>query len=100
MSPIHLLSPPLSAVAILPRFTASQGQSVRREIRETCDRIVKDISERLYENIMSGRMPAGDELLTQNDLVDIKRRVFSIQGLRSEERRVGKECVSTSSSRG
>lgn len=29
---------------------------------------------------MSGKMPNSEELLTQNDLVDIKRRVFSIQG--------------------
>jgi len=40
---------------------------------------VKDISERLYENIISGKMPKSEELLTQQDLVDIKRRVFAIQ---------------------
>lgn len=53
---------------------------MRREIRETCDRIVKDISERLYADIISGKMPKPEELLTQQDLVDIKRRVFAIQG--------------------
>lgn len=53
---------------------------MRREIRETCDRIVKDISERLYAEIISGKMPKPDDLLTQQDLVDIKRRVFAIQG--------------------
>lgn len=52
---------------------------MRREIRETCDRIVKDISERLYESIISGKMPNSEELLNQQDIVDIKRRVFAIQ---------------------
>lgn len=41
---------------------------------------MKDISERLYEDIISGKMPKAEDLLIQQDLVDIKRRVFAIQG--------------------
>uniref|UniRef100_A0A6B2KZL5 Glycogen [starch] synthase n=1 Tax=Arcella intermedia TaxID=1963864 RepID=A0A6B2KZL5_9EUKA len=56
-----------------------EGQSVRREIRETCNRIVKNISSRLYESIMSGNAPPIEELLSVEDMVEIKRRVLSIQ---------------------
>jgi len=56
-----------------------EGQSVRREIRETCNRIVKNISHRFYEQIMSGNMPNVEELLSTEDMVEIKRRVLSIQ---------------------
>jgi len=73
------------AFIIMPGNTNSynvesiKGQSIRREIRETCDRITQDISERLYEDIMAGRIPTGGSLLSTEDFVDLKRRVLSIQ---------------------
>jgi len=73
------------AFIIMPGITNNynvesiEGQSVRREIRETCNRIVKNISGRLYEQIMSGNTPNVEELLSTEDMVEIKRRVLSIQ---------------------
>jgi len=72
------------AFIIMPGDTNSynvesiKGQSIRREILETCDRITKDISERMYEQIMQGKIPDQESLLSTEDLVDLKRRVLSI----------------------
>jgi len=72
------------AFIIMPGETNSynvesiKGQSIRREILETCDRITKSISERMYESIMEGKIPEQNSLLSTEDLVDIKRRVLSI----------------------
>eukprot|EP01130_Rhizamoeba_saxonica_P002842 TRINITY_DN1269_c0_g1_i2.p1 TRINITY_DN1269_c0_g1~~TRINITY_DN1269_c0_g1_i2.p1 ORF type:complete len:658 (+),score=129.60 TRINITY_DN1269_c0_g1_i2:44-1975(+) len=57
-----------------------KGQSVRREIRETCDDVIKQISQRMFEKVMSGNMPTGSDLLSHSDTVDLKRRVQTIQG--------------------
>eukprot|EP01125_Pyxidicula_operculata_P001266 TRINITY_DN11171_c0_g1_i1.p1 TRINITY_DN11171_c0_g1~~TRINITY_DN11171_c0_g1_i1.p1 ORF type:complete len:643 (+),score=140.55 TRINITY_DN11171_c0_g1_i1:50-1978(+) len=78
---------PITVVAfiIMPGKTNSynvesiEGQSIRREIRDTCDRIVKNINARLYESIMLGKIPNQDDLLSTEDTVEIKRRVLSIQ---------------------
>eukprot|EP01127_Copromyxa_protea_P006892 TRINITY_DN16832_c0_g1_i1.p1 TRINITY_DN16832_c0_g1~~TRINITY_DN16832_c0_g1_i1.p1 ORF type:complete len:647 (-),score=112.99 TRINITY_DN16832_c0_g1_i1:80-2020(-) len=73
------------AFIVMPGATNSynvesiKGQSIRREILETCDRITKNISERLYTNVMNGQIPDSDALLSAEDMVDIKRRVLSIQ---------------------
>jgi len=56
-----------------------QGQSIRREIRESCDRIVKKISDRMFEDIMRGIIPDSTKLLSPNDIVEIKRRVQTIR---------------------
>lgn len=73
------------AFIVMPGATNSynvesiKGQSIRREILETCDRITKNISERLYTSVMNGAIPANETLLSAEDMVDIKRRVLSIQ---------------------
>lgn len=56
-----------------------KGQSLRREIRDTCNKIVKKISDRLFESIMTGEIPNVESLLTQEDMVMIKRRVQAIK---------------------
>jgi len=52
-----------------------KGQSVRRQIRETCDTIVSKISERMYEKILRGEMPDLSHMASEEDIVNIKRRV-------------------------
>eukprot|EP01126_Amoeba_proteus_P014119 TRINITY_DN1610_c0_g1_i6.p1 TRINITY_DN1610_c0_g1~~TRINITY_DN1610_c0_g1_i6.p1 ORF type:complete len:579 (-),score=114.11 TRINITY_DN1610_c0_g1_i6:60-1562(-) len=54
------------------------GQSMRREILETCEKITKKVTERIYEQIMRGEIPDPDKLLSTEELVDLKRRVFSV----------------------
>jgi len=72
------------AFIIMPGSTNSynvesiKGQSIRREIFETCERITKEIAERMYANIMEGKIPESENLLSGEDVVDIKRRVLSI----------------------
>jgi len=72
------------AFIIMPGNTSNynvesiRGQSVRREIRETCDKVSKNVSEKLFESIMTGLVPDVKTLFSQEDLVNIKRRVLSI----------------------
>jgi len=56
-----------------------KGQSVRREIRETCNKLVKKIGDRLFESIMEGDTPTTESLLTQEYMVMIKRRVQTVK---------------------
>jgi glycogen(starch) synthase len=56
-----------------------QGQSVRREIRETCNQIVEKISSKIFEDIMRGVVTDPLDLLDHEDIVDIKRRVQTIK---------------------
>jgi glycogen(starch) synthase len=56
-----------------------KAQSVRREIREICNKIVKKISDRMYDSIMEGEMPNTENLLTQEDIVNLKRRVQTVK---------------------
>jgi glycogen synthase len=51
-----------------------RGQSIRREIRETTNKIVKKINERLYDSLMRGEVPDPKSLLLQEDVVSLKRR--------------------------
>lgn len=51
-----------------------RGQSIRREIRETTNKIVKKINERLYDALMRGEVPDPKSLLVQEDVVSLKRR--------------------------
>jgi glycogen(starch) synthase len=53
-----------------------KGQSVRRQIRETCHDITKRIAERMYEEILHGRVPTSDKLLGEEDVIMLKRRVL------------------------
>jgi len=73
------------AFIIMPGNTNSynvesiRSQAVRREINETCTRITNDIAERLIKSIMEGKLPEPENLLSTDDMVDIKRRVYSIK---------------------
>jgi glycogen(starch) synthase len=77
------------AFIIMPGNTNSynvesiRGQSVRREINETCLKITNNIAERLFKSIMEGTLPEPENLLSTDDTVDIKRRVYSIQNQNS-----------------
>lgn len=56
-----------------------KGQSVRREIRTTCNKIVKRINERLYEALIQGEVPDAKSLLTQEDIITLKKRTQMVQ---------------------
>eukprot|EP00727_Mastigamoeba_balamuthi_P009474 m51a1_g5149 putative glycogen (641) ;mRNA; f:41860-44348 len=56
-----------------------RGQSVRRQIREACDAITKEMSDKMYEEILHGRMPDAQRLLSDDSLMTMKRRVQLVQ---------------------
>ena len=62
------------------------------------------VDKHLYKQDIAGsmahaRMLAKQGIISQGDCDDIVRGLTEIEGERSEERRVGKECVSTCRSR-
>ena len=45
--------------------------------RETVSHIQSTIGEKLFESCLRGKVPDGKELLTQNELVQLKRCIYS-----------------------
>ncbi|XP_022647494.1 glycogen [starch] synthase, muscle-like isoform X1 [Varroa destructor] len=56
-----------------------RGQAVAKQLKETCDQIQRRIGDRLYETALSGRIPDTKELFTPQDLVMLKRGIYSTQ---------------------
>ncbi|EGC39239.1 hypothetical protein DICPUDRAFT_148003 [Dictyostelium purpureum] len=56
-----------------------KGQSHNRDLRRTCNSIVESMGERLFEATSRGRIISPEELLTQEDLVFLKRRIFALK---------------------
>lgn len=56
-----------------------RGQSTRREIRTTCNKIAKKLNERLYEALIQGEVPDIRSLFTQEDIITMKKRTQSLQ---------------------
>ena len=69
------------AFIIMPGNTVSynvesvKGQSDRRVIKDTCDAIAKDISDKLFEEILRGSLPSVGSLFSQEDLILLKKRL-------------------------
>jgi glycogen(starch) synthase len=56
-----------------------KGQSVMRELRATCDKIVDDIGQGLFENLARGNMPDPAKFLSSSHIVEMKHRLLYIQ---------------------
>ncbi|KAL5273178.1 GYS2 family protein [Megaselia abdita] len=56
-----------------------RGHAVVKQLRDTITNVQHSIGKRMYDTCLSGRIPDGDELLTKEDLVKIKRCLFSMQ---------------------
>lgn len=56
-----------------------RGQAVCKQLKDTCDEIQKRIGERLFETALSGELPEAKELLTSEDIVMLKRGIYSTQ---------------------
>lgn len=56
-----------------------RGHAVVKQLRDTITNVQHSIGKRMYDSCLSGRIPDGDELLTKEDLVKIKRCLFSMQ---------------------
>jgi glycogen(starch) synthase len=56
-----------------------KGQSVMRDLRGTCDKIVDDIGQGLFETLARGSMPDPSKFLTSSHIVELKHRLLYIQ---------------------
>lgn len=77
---------PITVVAfiIMPAATHSytvdalKGQAVIKQLRDTVDEVQQNIGRRIFEASVSGRMPKATELLVEEEVVALKRRLFTI----------------------
>lgn len=56
-----------------------RGQAIAKQLRDTISQVQKDIGQRLFEICLRGELPKGDELLVKDDIVKLKRCIFSAQ---------------------
>ncbi|KAF2073899.1 hypothetical protein CYY_004787 [Polysphondylium violaceum] len=56
-----------------------KGQSYLKDMRRTCNSIVESMGDRIFEATSHGRIISSDELLKQEDLVMLKRRIFALK---------------------
>lgn len=56
-----------------------QGQAVAKQLKDVCDEIQKNIGARLYETCLSGVLPKSEDLLQPEDLIRLKRGIYSTQ---------------------
>lgn len=73
------------AFLIFPCKTANfnveslRGQALTKSLRETIQGIQQDIGKRMYDVCLSGRLPTNEEILLKDDMVKIKRCIYSLQ---------------------
>jgi len=56
-----------------------RGQALTKSLRDTINTIQQEIGKRMYDVCLSGRLPVAEELLQKEDMVKIKRCIFSLQ---------------------
>eukprot|EP01116_Phalansterium_solitarium_P002533 TRINITY_DN12602_c0_g1_i1.p1 TRINITY_DN12602_c0_g1~~TRINITY_DN12602_c0_g1_i1.p1 ORF type:complete len:643 (-),score=208.63 TRINITY_DN12602_c0_g1_i1:371-2299(-) len=56
-----------------------KGQSVIKDLRKTCNKIVEKMSEHIFESTAKGELINPEELLSKEDLVRLKGRIFSMK---------------------
>lgn len=56
-----------------------RGHAVTKSLRDTIRDIQDRIGKRMYETCLSGRLPNGNELLDKEELVRLKRCIYSLQ---------------------
>jgi len=54
-----------------------KGQAVVKQLKETVSTVQGKIGEKLFESCLRGKVPDPDDLLTQNELVQLKRCIYS-----------------------
>ncbi|XP_056645337.1 glycogen [starch] synthase [Diorhabda carinulata] len=56
-----------------------RGHAVTKSLRDTIHDIQNKIGKRMYETCLSGRLPDGNDLLEKEELVRLKRCIYSLQ---------------------
>jgi len=58
---------------------ALKGQAVVKQLRDTVENIQKQIGIRIFEQAARGNMPQVETVLSQQELVLVKRRIFAMK---------------------
>ncbi|KAK3594074.1 hypothetical protein CHS0354_040842 [Potamilus streckersoni] len=56
-----------------------RGQAIAKQLKDTVSHIQNQIGKRIFEICLRGELPTGDEILKQEDIVKLKRCIFSAQ---------------------
>ncbi|ELT89123.1 hypothetical protein CAPTEDRAFT_154588 [Capitella teleta] len=56
-----------------------RGQAISKQLRETVENVQKGIGHKLFEICLRGEIPKGEDLLVKEDIVKLKRCIFSSQ---------------------
>ncbi|XP_066257630.1 glycogen [starch] synthase [Euwallacea similis] len=56
-----------------------RGHAVTKSLRDSIHDIQNKIGKRMYEICLSGRLPSGNELMMKEEMVRLKRCIFSLQ---------------------
>lgn len=56
-----------------------RSHAVLKQLRETISRVQQGIGQRLFDSCLKGEMPSAEQLLTKDDMVKIKRCMYSMQ---------------------
>lgn len=81
----HLPDVTVVAFLIFPTKTNNfnveslRGHAVTKQLRETIQQIQQDVGKRMYDSCLTGHLPNTADLLEKNDLVKIKRCMYSLQ---------------------
>ncbi|KAI8994280.1 glycogen synthase-domain-containing protein [Gaertneriomyces semiglobifer] len=82
----HINSPvTVVAFIIMPAQTHSftvdalKGQAVMKQLKDTVEEVQRSIGSRLFESAAKGRLPESQSLVTDQDFVLLKRRIFALK---------------------
>lgn len=54
-----------------------RGQAIAKQLRDTVSHVQSQIGKRLFEKCLRGSIPSGEDILMQEDVVKLKRCIFS-----------------------
>lgn len=56
-----------------------RGQAIAKQLRDTVAEVQESIGKKMFEIALSGKVPAGNDLLSPNDTVKLKRCIYAAQ---------------------
>ncbi|CAG5135016.1 unnamed protein product [Candidula unifasciata] len=56
-----------------------RGQAIAKQLKDTVSNVQNQIGRRLFDICLRGKIPSGDEILTQEDIVKLKRCIYAAQ---------------------
>eukprot|EP01111_Echinosteliopsis_oligospora_P015713 TRINITY_DN6296_c0_g1_i1.p1 TRINITY_DN6296_c0_g1~~TRINITY_DN6296_c0_g1_i1.p1 ORF type:complete len:630 (-),score=190.40 TRINITY_DN6296_c0_g1_i1:91-1980(-) len=56
-----------------------KGQSLIRDMKKTVGSIMEEMSDRIFEMVAKGHLPKPEELLTESEIVMLKRRIYTLK---------------------